>query len=336
MTIAGLGPHGERAAPPERVSLLPDDRLAAKAAGWRVAVVLHTLESDWAKQQLAGMVGILGDCGAAVVDVVDCGFSPERQIVELDRLIAERPDAIISLPVANEQVAAAHARVSVAGIRLVLLDNAPTGLLPGTHYTALVSADNFGLGKIAAAGLSPHLPDRAEVGVLGFAADFFATNEREIAFTKWLQANRPDVTPRIRRFARIEDAAATAEALLSDHPALAGLFVVWDTPAMAVAARMEARGTTLPMATVDLGELAAIGLARGDSLCCIAAQQPFLQGVAAAQTVILCLLGRPVPAWVALPGISVTRENVVESFQTIWRQPAPREVLRMLGLSRGR
>ena len=32
MTISGLGPHGERAAPPERVSLLPDDRAAAKAA----------------------------------------------------------------------------------------------------------------------------------------------------------------------------------------------------------------------------------------------------------------------------------------------------------------
>ena len=40
MTISGLGPHGERAAPPERVSLLPDDRTAAKSAGWRVAVVL--------------------------------------------------------------------------------------------------------------------------------------------------------------------------------------------------------------------------------------------------------------------------------------------------------
>jgi len=335
MTISGLGPHGERASPPERVSLLPDDRTAAKKAGWRVAVVLHTLDSDWAKQQVAGMVGILGDCGVVVVDVVDCGFSPERQVAELDRLIAERPDAIISLPVANEQVAAAHARVSASGIKLVLLDNAPTGLLPGLHYTALVSADNFGLGKIAAAGLSPHLPDRAEVGVLGFAADFFATNEREIAFTKWLQANRPDVTLRVRRFARIEDAAARAKELLADHPALVGLFVVWDTPAMAVAADMEARGTALPMATVDLGEQAAIGLAGGESLCCIAAQQPFLQGVAAAQTVILCLLGRPVPAWVALPGISVTRENVVESFQTIWRQPAPREVLRMLGLTRG-
>ncbi len=333
MTISGLGPHGERAAPPERVSLLPDDRAAAKAAGWRIAVVLHTLQSDWAKQQLAGMVGIFGDCGAAVIDVVDCGFSPDLQVAELERLVALRPDAIISLPVANEQVAAAHRRVSEAGIKLVLLDNAPTGLLPGTDYTALVSADNFGLGKMAAAGLSPHIPEGAEVGILGFAADFFATNEREIAFTKWLQLNRPDITPRVRRFARIEEAAATADDLVLNHPDLAGLFVVWDTPALAAAARLTDRQPTLPMATVDLGEAAAIALAHGDTLCCIAAQQPFMQGIAAAQTVVLCLLGRPVPAWIALPGIAVSRENVVETFQTIWRQPAPREVLRLLGLS---
>ena len=333
MTISGLGPHGERAAPPERVTLLPDDRAAAKAAGWRIAVVLHTLESDWAKQQLAGMVGIFGDCGAAVIDVVDCAFSPDLQVAELDRLVALRPDAIISLPVANEQVAAAHRRVSEAGIKLVLLDNAPTGLLPGTDYTALVSADNFGLGKIAAAGLSPHIPNDAEVGVLGFAADFFATNEREIAFTKWLQVNRPDITPRVRRFARIEEAAATADSLFADYPGLAGLFVVWDTPALAAAARQTERSAPLPMATVDLGEAAAIALARGDTLCCIAAQQPFQQGIAAAQTVVLCLLGRPVPAWIALPGIGVSRENVVETFQAVWRQPAPREVLRLLGFS---
>jgi ribose transport system substrate-binding protein len=58
-----------------------------------------------------------------------------------------------------------------------------------------------------------------------------------------------------------------------------------------------------------------------------------LQGIAAAQTVVLCLLGRSVPAWIALPGIGVSRENVVETFQAIWRQPAPRDVLRLLGLS---
>jgi ribose transport system substrate-binding protein len=333
MTISGLGPHGERAAPPERVTLLPDDRAAAKAAGWRIAIVLHTLTSDWSRQLVAGMVGIFGDCGAAVIDVVDCAFSPERQVAALDRLIAQSPHAIISLPVANEQVSAAHARVSAAGIRLLLLDNAPTGLLPGTHYAALVSADNFGLGKMAAAGLSPHLPQRARVGVLGYAADFFATNEREIAFTEWMAAHRPDVSTHVARFGRIDEAADLAARLLAEHPDLGGLFVVWDTPAIAAVERLAASGLVPPAATVDLGEAVAIDLARGRGFVSIAAQQPFLQGVAAAQTIVLNLLDRPIPAWIALPGIVVTRGNVVESFQTVWRQPAPREVLLSLGLT---
>ena len=333
MTISGLGPHGERASPPERVTLLPDDKAAAKAAVWRIAIVMHTVASDWARQMVGGMVGIFGDCGAAVIEVVDCGFSDARQIEALDRLIAQRPDAIISLPVANEQVSAAHARVSQAGIRLVLLDNAPTGLLPGTHYATLVSADNFGLGKMAAIGLAPHLPTGANVGVLGYAADFFATNERELAFTQWMALNRGDLQLHVARFGHIDEAADLASGLLAEQPELAGLFVVWDTPALAVVDRL-AEGPRLPaMATVDLGEAAATDLARGRGLVCIAAQQPFLQGVAAAETVILSLLNRSVPAWIALPGISVSPANVVECFQTVWRQPAPRAVLVSLGLT---
>lgn len=332
MTISGLGPHGERAAPPERVTLLPEDRVAAKARAFRVAVVLHTLESDWARQQLSGIVGVLGDCGTAVTHVIDCGFSSTEQVKALDGLLAQKPDAVISLPVANQEVALAHARLTAAGIRLVLLDNAPTGLLPGSHYDTLVSADNFGLGLIAAEGLSPHLPQGSEVGLLGYAADFFATNEREIAFTQWMQTRRPDVTIRHDAFGRIDEAAPRTEAMLAAHPDLAGLFVVWDTPALQAAEVLRHHPRPIPMATVDLGEEAAIGLAQGAPFAVIAAQQPYLQGVAAAQTTILTLLGRLTPAWIALPGVAVTRANVVESFQRIWRSPAPQSVLQAVGL----
>ncbi len=334
MTISGLGPHGERAAPPERVTLLPEDRAAAKARGFRVAVVMHTLESDWAQQLLSGMVGTFGDCGAAVTHVIDCAFSPQAQAQALGRLVLHKPDAVISLPVANEEVAFAHARLADAGIKLVLLDNVPTGLLPGQHYGTLVSADNFGLGMIAAEGLSPHLPQQAEVGLLGYAADFFATNERELAFAKWMRTNRPDVAIRQFSFGRIDEAASRTAAMLAAYPDLAGLFVVWDTPVLKAAEVLRGMSRHIPIATVDLGEEAAIGLAQGAPFAVIAAQQPYLQGVAAAQTTILTLLGRPTPAWIALPGIAVTRANVVESYQRIWRKPAPQSVLQAVGLIR--
>jgi ribose transport system substrate-binding protein len=74
-------------------------------------------------------------------------------------------------------------------------------------------------------------------------------------------------------------------------------------------------------------------MAAGKPFVSVAAQQPFQQGVVAARTTILALLGSTIPAWIALPGVPVTRDNVVDSFQTIWRTPAPREVLRLLGLT---
>ena len=334
MTIEGLGPHGERASAPERVLLLPEDKARARAASFRVAIVLHTTESDWAKQQMAGIIGTLGDCGVAVIDVVDCGFTPGVQIEALDRLIRQAPDAIISLPVANAKVADAHARVSAAGIKLVLLDNVPTGLLPGKDYVSLISADNFGLGKMAAEGLAPHLPSGAEVGVLGYESDFFATNEREIAFVKWMRINRPDLHLHVARFRALSEAASTTTELIARYPAMQGLFVVWDTPATAAAEALKATGRSMPIATVDLGKDVAISLSAGGPIVTIAAQQPFRQGQSAASTTVTALLNRLTPEWVALPGLSVTPDNVVECFQMVWRVPAPREVLKRRRLLR--
>ena len=150
-----------------------------------------------------------------------------------------------------------------------------------------------------------------------------------------MRAHRPDVTIRQDGFGRIDEAARRTEAMMASTPDLAGLFVVWDTPALESRRGPAAASPRhIPIATVDLGEEVAIGLAQGSPFAVIAAQQPYLQGVAAAQTTILTLLGRPTPAWIALPGIAVTRGNVVESYQRIWRKPAPQSVLQAVGLIR--
>ena len=71
MSIIGLGPHGERAQPAESLRISEEDGATARARQFQVAVVLHSTNSDWAKQQLAGIVKTLGDYSAILSEVVN-------------------------------------------------------------------------------------------------------------------------------------------------------------------------------------------------------------------------------------------------------------------------
>ena len=330
MPITGLGPHGEKASPPQLLGLSEAEMALVRERRFNLAVVLHTTSSDWAKQQLAGIVLTLGRYAAAVVEVVDCEFDYSTQINALERLAKEPPNAIISIPIGNAAVADAHRKVSRAGSKLILLDNAPTGLLPGTDYASVVSADNFGLGQIGAELLSPYLTPVDSVGIISYGIDFFATHEREIAFRKWMENHRPDVKIRTARFTALNLVAPMVDGFLAADPHIKGLFALWDEPAMQAVAALQSRSRDIPITTVDLGNAAATEMAGGGLIKGIGAQRPFDQGVAAATAALQSLVGREPPPWVALPGMAVTRSNVVEAYQTIWHAPAPKELLSAL------
>jgi ribose transport system substrate-binding protein len=283
MAIAGLGPHGERGAPLEQLDLSEADTALARSRQFRVAVVPHTMVSDWAKQELKGMAATLDAFGAIMAEVVDCAFSVETQIAALNRLVVQGPDAIISIPFGGSAVADAHRRVSCAGIRLVLLDNGPTDLSPGTDYVSVVSADDFGLGTIGAQLLAPHIPAHGRVGILSYQADLFATNEREIAFRKCMGGVRPDIQLKAVKFPDISAVAAVLNPFLDAYPDLAGLFAVVDVPAMKAVHVLRACLQSLPVTTIDLGNQAAIALACGDLIKGVGAQRAYDQGVAVAE-----------------------------------------------------
>ena len=328
MPISGLGPHGEIAQSPERLRISAEDAERARQGKFRVAVVLHTTKSDWAKQHLVGIAKTLGDHGAAIIEVVDCNFSAATQNASFERLTRSKPDAIISLPVGNTTMAEAYRKASKAGIKLVLLDNVPTGLLPGTDYVSLISADNFGLGQIGAELLSPHVARNAAIGILSYRKDFYVTNEREIAFRRWIETKRPDIIVRQGEFDDPSHAGETLNRLLELHPDVVGVFAVWDEAAISALASMQANGQTLPMTTIDLGEAAAQALAEGTIMKGVGSQRPYDQGVAAARATLLSLIDRQPPPWLALPGLAVLPQNVIESYQVIWHMPPPAKLVK--------
>jgi ribose transport system substrate-binding protein len=327
-TISGLGPHGEFAASVEQLKV-PDERAAeARRRGFKVALVLHTTGSDWSKLQVAGVRSTLDAFNATLLEVVDCGFQAERQIEALESLIERRPDAIISIPVSNSLTADAHHRVTDSGIKLVLMDNVPVGMVTGKDCVSVISADNFGNGVVAAEILSNHLPEGGRVGIIGFKIDFFVTNEREIAFRKTMKERRPDVNLTHAEFSGLDEAASVAVDLVASNEAVDGLFVVWDEPAMRVAAALRKADTAVPMTTIDLGIDAAVDLAGGGLIKGLGAQRPYDQGAAEALVAIMSLVGEEPPPWVALAGLAVTHDNVLGAYEAVWRAPAPPELRR--------
>ena len=329
--VAGLGPHGEFAAPADQLRVSEENAERARAIGFSVAVVLHTTTSDWSHQQIAGIRETLDGFGATLSEVIDCEFRTDRQIAVLGELALRRPDAVISIPVHNVQTADAHRLLAEAGVKLVLMDNAPIGLIARKHYVTVVSADNFGNGQIGAELLSPYLPDGGIAGVIGFGVDFFVTNEREIAFRKWMAEHRPDVRVRRDEFIDIGAAGEVAGRMAAESPAVDGIFVAWDVPAMGVVRSLRALGRVVPMTTVDLGLDAATELAQGGLIKGIAAQRPYDLGVAEATAAIMALIGDEPPPWVAVPGFAVTRENVLGAYESVWHEGPPVSLRREVG-----
>jgi ribose transport system substrate-binding protein len=326
-TITGLGPHGERAVPAHQIQLTKAEAAEARARRFSIAVVLHTTTSDWSKQELAGIASTLGHYSAAVVEVVDCNFDVDLQIAAVTRLARRPIDAIISIPMGNTRVADAHRALTQSGSKLVLLDNAPTGMLPGTDYVSVVSTDNFGLGQSCASMLSAYIPRNGSAGILGYGIDFFATHEREIAFRKWMGIHRPDITLVRERFAELDGAGQAALTMVDKAPGLSGIFAVWDVPAMKAVWALSQQGLEIPVTTVDLGNDVALEMARHGMIKGVGAQLPYDQGCAAARVTLSALLGRQVPPWVALAGREVRPFDVIEAYQVIWHMPAPKSMI---------
>ena len=322
MPTIGLGPHGEQAFPADKLELTAEEAAQVRAGAFAAAVVLHTTTSDWSRQELAGIIATLERYSASVSEIVDCGFDRDKQNRELLRIAATPVHAVISLPIGSSGVLEAHRAVAKAGKKLVLLDNAPSGLRPGVDYVAVSSADNFGLGEIAAELISPHIPDEGVVGVLNYEAEFFVTNEREIAFRKWMGAERPDVTLVRERFRKVEEAGAAYVRLLAQNDDLDCAFIVWDVPALRVLSAIREGARSLPLITVDLGNDIAAELRSDGPLKGIAAQRPFDQGAAAAKAALLGLIGRSPPAWISATGLKVTRDNLREAYEAVWHAPA--------------
>lgn len=323
--IASKGPHGETAVSAKTLKLTEEEVNKIKQGNYKAAIVMHYAGNDWSTAQIAGLKEAFKRMGIKVVAVTDANFKAEKQVSDIETVLAKDPDIIVSIPVDPVSTAEAYKKAAAAGVKLVFMDNVPEGLKAGQDYVSVVSADNYGNGVAAAEIMAKELNNKGKIGVIFHDADFFVTKQRTEAFEKTIKEKYPDIKIVARGgITSPSDGEKVASGMLTKHPDLDGIFVVWDVPAEgALAAARTAGRDDLVITTIDLGTNVALEIASGGIVKGLGAQLPYDQGIAEAILAGYALLGKKAPAYVAVPALKVTKENVLDAWKLVYHKEAP-------------
>lgn len=321
------GPHGEDPASANSITLTSDELEKIKGLKAKAAIVMHYAGNDWSQAQVAGLKAQFAKMGIDVVAVTDAGFKPEKQVADIETVLAQKPQVIVSIPTDPVSTASAYQKASQQGVKLVFMDNVPKGLELGKDYVSVVSADNYGNGAAAAHLMAKFLKGKGQIGLVYHAADFFVTRQRYEAFKNTIQNSYPQIKIVAEQgiggpdFSGDGDKAASG--ILTSNRNINGIWVVWDVPAEGVMSAARAAGRDdLVITTVDLGLNVAIEMAQNGLLKGLGAQRPYDQGVTEALLAGYGLLGKSAPAYVALPALPVTRDNLLEAWKEVYHADA--------------
>jgi ribose transport system substrate-binding protein len=329
--VLSKGPNGESPSPASVADLTPEEIEKVKALNAKAAIVMHYGGNDWATAQTNGLKSEFEKLGIKVIATTDANFKPDKQVSDIETVMTQDPDIIVSIPTDPVATSSAYKKAAAAGTKLVFMDNIPQGLTAGTDYVSVVSADNYGNGVVSAHQMAKAIGGKGKIGLVFHQADFFVTKQRYEGFKETITKEYPEIQIVEEKgiagpdFAG--DAQAAANAMLSKYADLSGIWAVWDVPAEGVMAAARAAGRPdLKIATEDLGKNVAIALAKDQLVVGLGAQVPFDQGVTEARLAAGALIGKQAPAYVALSALPVDHSNVLEAWKQVYHEDAPKDI----------
>ncbi|WP_026694162.1 substrate-binding domain-containing protein [Peribacillus kribbensis] len=325
LAVQDKGPNGEQAVSAKTLQLTEDELKKVKEGNYKAAIVMHYSGTDYMNAAVGAMKDTFKKMGIKIVAVTDAQFKAEKQVNDIETVLAKKPDIMISVPVDAVSTAPAYKKAVAQGVKLVFMDGAAQGLVAGKDYISIVSGDNMGNGATAADIMAEKLGGKGKVGILYHDVNFFVTKNRSDAFEKRIKEKYPNIEIAAKSgITGPNQAEEVAAAMLTRHHDIDGIFAPWDVPAEGVMAAARTAGRDdLVVTTVDLGTNVAISIAQDGLVKGLGAQLPYDQGVAQAILAGYALLGKKAPAYVASPSIKVTKENVLDEWKLIYGTEAP-------------
>ena len=329
-SILNSGPNGEEAVlGSEFVNAVTDEQKQQIESldGMTAALCMRWTGSFWPNQQIAGISDVLESYGIEVIATTDANSDDVTQISNIEAAIAMEPDLLFIHPTNEATLTDVCKQAASEGIKIIFMDQAVNELQAGTDYVTTVTCDNLLNGMRHADIIAEALEGKEEknVGILYYAPQFTATNDRYEGFVTRLATKYPDIN--IVAIAPFEDALDTeapASALLTAHPEINAIYTEWDEPAIGIISAARALGLSsedLVIGTDLMSDEVVLDLAQGGYVKGISTQDPYQQGVAEATAGVLSLIDADVPEFIEVLPTIVNRENLAEIYETVCGVP---------------
>lgn len=330
----GRGPFGEKAESADVLVLSETEKEAVRQKEYTAAISFHYTGKAWMQLQEKGIKKIFGDLGISLIAVTDAHFDASLQCKQLESIQFLEPDILIAIPVDSQDTAGAFQKIAGSNTKLVLITNIPDGIT-SKDYVSCISVNEHSHGRNMGNGLGEYMVHHGlkNVGMIRHGdKNFFATKQRDDAAEQVLAEEFPEIhiCGQIDFLSEGEVYRKTLE-FMKRHPETEALYVSWDGPALeAMKALTETNRTDVAVVTGDLDYSIAMNMAKGGMVKMLSAQCPYEQGEAIALAAANALLGKPTPSFIGIEPVCVTSENLLKTWNGIFREEPPMEMRRAI------
>jgi ribose transport system substrate-binding protein len=321
------GPGGEAPTGYQAVALSDEDSAAIKSGNYKAAILMHQL-TDWVNAVIAGTRDTVAQLGVEGVAVTDAQMDANNQRTDIETALALKPNIIVTLVVDPVSGAVALRQAIGQGIKVVLISNLPSGFKHGADYAGIVTDDLFAMGQSVAQMIGDSLGGKGEVALMFHDADYYVTNQRDKAVEAVLRRDYPGIKIVAKQgIVNPNDGETITSAILTQHPNVNAIYAPWDSIAEGAVAAVRTSGKkNTGVFTIDLGASIAMDMVTGGSMKGIVADLPYVLGESLAKIGALSALGRNTPAFVTVPAIKITKDNIQTEWQRSLNRPLPVEI----------
>jgi ribose transport system substrate-binding protein len=306
-------------APSAQAQAAPDNAPVPSLKGKRIGITAAGTDHYWDLKAYQGAIDEIKRLGGTPI-ALDAGRNDNRQIAQIQTLIAQKPDAII------EQLGTASVlepwlqKIRQAGIPLFTIDTASPASINDT------TSDNFFIGEQLALKLVNDIHGEGNIlvfnGFYGVPVCAIRYDQLKAVLKYYpkvhiIEPELRDVIPNT-----VQNAYAQVSQLLTKYPKgqISAIWSAWDVPQVGATQAVDAahRSEIRTYAVDGSPDVVALVKDPKSSAGAVVAQQPALIGKTAADNVARYLAGdRSLPPYTYVPSLLVTKDNAGSLQQTL-------------------